>query len=281
MTRHQKKLYKACEYCGKEFYTTQCYANKKYCNAECMAAAFRRPPSNCAHCGKEYKPVGSKQIYCSRKCGTDSQNTRVTKACLQCGKEYQVREYRANTTRFCSQACGGRWHILNHPMNPPDITGNTLRKGLRPVNAFTSEQVSGKNNPRWVESIKMTCQQCGEEFERKPNEVNRKDHKYLFCSIACRVENFKTARAGENSPRWVGGPKTYRGRGWKKTRLLAVARDNGTCQDCGKVIGNSIPVHHRRPFREFASAEEANHLDNLICYCQSCHMKNEHKQFAL
>jgi hypothetical protein len=196
----------------------------------------------------------------------------ITKVCEVCGKEFSVKPYRAKTARFCSFACGGKWHMTHRVMRGPDMRGNTYRKGLRPTNAFTSERVRGSNNPRWVQGETFVCEHCGQSFTRKPWLV-RQNGTPRFCSSKC----FRASGTfrGERSPTWVGGPKTYRGRGWRKARLLAVERDKGTCQRCGKVLGDSIPVHHKRPFREFATAEEANALDNLICLCQSCHMKRE------
>lgn len=198
----------------------------------------------------------------------------MDKTCEICGGTFQVKPYRAATARFCSQKCGGVWHQSQRPnMYKPFERGNGLREGLRPTNAFTSEQVAGPANAKWVDVIALVCANCGTEFSCKPWRLrqceNRSGHR--FCTDLCR----RTFMRGENDPRYVGGPTTYRGRGWLVQRKKAVQRDSGTCQDCGKVVGLSIPVHHRRPFREFENPEEANCLENLICYCQSCHMKHE------
>jgi predicted HNH restriction endonuclease len=41
-----------------------------------------------------------------------------------------------------------------------------------------------------------------------------------------------------------------------------------------------LDVHHITPFRTFKAArhQEANRLENLICYCPSCHLAVEHLQ---
>ena len=197
----------------------------------------------------------------------------ITKQCEECNKDFQVKPYRKETARFCSFQCGGAWHQRTRVLRNPNLRGNKHRQGLRPTNAFTSEQVLGENNPRWVESIKLICDFCKNEFELKPWELaSRKSKSGLhFCTNKC----CKSYRVGPRHPGYRGGPKTYRGRGWLAARKLAVERDKGTCQQCGKIIGDSIPVHHIIPFREFATAEEANRVENLVCYCQSCHMKNE------
>lgn len=203
----------------------------------------------------------------------------ITKACEVCGGEFRVKPYRATTARFCSQQCGGKWHLANRRMPEAHKFGNTYRVGKRPANAFTSVEVQGENNPRWVEPVEMACSNCGSTFHLKPwlvrQNVTRSGFRY--CSETCAKAHMR----GANDPRYVGGPKTYRGRGWKAARLLAVDRDGGVCQRCGVHFGKSIPVHHIKPFREFATAEDANHLENLVCYCQSCHMKIEPSSLQL
>ena len=196
----------------------------------------------------------------------------ITKTCEICGCTFEVRPYRANTARFCSFACGGKWHAQNRGLPHDHLKGNQFRKGKRPVNAFTSEQVSGENSPVWKESITTSCLHCGKTFERKPWMVRQNETK--FCSQEC----YKAHNVGEYHWHYQGGPVTYRGRSWTAARKAAVERDNGTCQQCGKVVGKSIPVHHIKPYRTFPTPEEANSLDNLICLCQSCHMKKEYAE---
>lgn len=195
----------------------------------------------------------------------------ITKTCEICGKQFEVKPYRTGA-RFCSFECSGKWHMQNRVMRGPDLHGNMLRKGLRPTNAFTSEQVRGPNSPSWKVGIEFICENCGKKFTRKPWEI-RQNGKPRFCSRECFCKS--GVFSAEKSPVWVGGPKTYRGRNWRKARLAAIERDNGTCQRCKKVIGKSIPVHHIQPYREFETSEAANSLDNLTCLCQHCHMQQE------
>jgi len=197
----------------------------------------------------------------------------VTKICEVCGLPFRVKPYRADSARFCSFACGGTWRLKTHPMPNAHKAGNRFRAGLRPANAFMSEHVRGSANARWVDGETFTCEHCGKPFVVKPWVV-RQNGVPRFCGRVC----FSASGAfrGELSRTWVGGPKTYRGRGWRAARLLAVKRDGGRCADCGELGGASIPVHHVRPFREFSSAAEANAPDNLICLCQRCHMRAEY-----
>lgn len=163
-------------------------------------------------------------------------------------------------------------------MTNPHRFGNTYRKGLRPTNAFTSEQVKGSANPRWVDEIKFSCEQCKKDFGRKPWLVKQNGNP-RFCGREC----FEKSQVflGEKSVSWVGGEITYRGQGWKQLRLKVVERDKETCQQCLKVVGKSIHVHHIKPFREFESANAANTLDNLISLCCSCHLRIERGSIEL
>lgn len=74
---------------------------------------------------------------------------------------------------------------------------------------------------------------------------------------------------------WHSDPNTY-GRNWNRQRDLARQRDHFTCQVCGiPERDQAHHVHHKTPFRAFASAEEANRLENLITLCPACHQKVE------
>jgi hypothetical protein len=87
---------------------------------------------------------------------------------------------------------------------------------------------------------------------------------------------------GDPTKHWnyQGGAFTQaRGPSWQAQRKQARERDGYTCRVCGITegrLGKQLSVHHRRSFRLFASHVEANALENLICTCQSCHMKLEH-----
>jgi hypothetical protein len=60
----------------------------------------------------------------------------ITKTCEICGSAYQVKPYRANKARFCSQQCGGKWHMSVRAMPNDHKVGNKWRAGQPPENAF-------------------------------------------------------------------------------------------------------------------------------------------------
>ena len=70
---------------------------------------------------------------------------------------------------------------------------------------------------------------------------------------------------------WRAGANDY-GPNWASIRRQVLERDNHTCQVC-RYHGNtqSLHVHHIQPFRSFINQETANHLQNLITLCPSCH----------
>ncbi len=74
---------------------------------------------------------------------------------------------------------------------------------------------------------------------------------------------------------WSNDPNDY-GPNWRQQRELARQRDRYRCQVCGiEETDRAHHVHHKTPFRLFASYEQANQLNNLITVCPSCHRRIE------
>ncbi len=74
---------------------------------------------------------------------------------------------------------------------------------------------------------------------------------------------------------WTNDPNDY-GPGWPRLRLAVRTRDGFRCQVCGAPeTDREHDVHHKVPFRAFASAAEANRMDNLITLCHDDHRKAE------
>ncbi len=70
---------------------------------------------------------------------------------------------------------------------------------------------------------------------------------------------------------WTNDANDY-GPSWARQRERALARDGHRCQICGQPeSGRSHHVHHKIPFRTFASPDQANQLDNLVTLCPNCH----------
>ncbi len=74
---------------------------------------------------------------------------------------------------------------------------------------------------------------------------------------------------------WNNVQNNY-GKNWDKLRKYIRARDEFTCQHCGKTEGEkAFHVHHKIPFKRFSDPKKANDPDNLITLCPSCHRKAE------
>lgn len=74
---------------------------------------------------------------------------------------------------------------------------------------------------------------------------------------------------------WTNAPNQY-GPTWPRQRERARERDGFRCQVCGLAETNRAhDVHHKTPFRSFASAQAANQLENLITLCPACHRRAE------
>jgi DEAD/DEAH box helicase domain-containing protein len=74
---------------------------------------------------------------------------------------------------------------------------------------------------------------------------------------------------------WTSDPNYY-GPNWLAQRDRARARDGYRCQACGALEqGPSHHVHHKTPFRAFASYRQANQLSNLVTLCPRCHHRVE------
>jgi len=74
---------------------------------------------------------------------------------------------------------------------------------------------------------------------------------------------------------WSNDPNDY-GKQWNQIRDAVRARDLYRCQMCGAAeTTRQHDAHHKKPFRSFSSAQEANRLENLITLCRTCHRKAE------
>ncbi len=74
---------------------------------------------------------------------------------------------------------------------------------------------------------------------------------------------------------WTNAPNDY-GPDWDAIRNRVRARDKYRCQGCGAPEdGRPHHVHHKIPFRAFASREQANQLENLATLCPDCHRRAE------
>lgn len=193
----------------------------------------------CPVCGVMFRvhPSNRTEIStCSHKCRGQIQQKRIELTCYQCGKPFERRPcHIISEHSLCSREC---------------------------QQAYWTEQ--SRKNPKICTSIECICQMCGKSFRRQKSKVENFGGKY--CSRECN-----------SLSQVIPGTDGYRGPNWDQQRRLARKRDNYTCQTCGihqKQYGKALDVHHIVPFRDFGVDNylQANHLENLVSLCKTCHM---------
>ena len=149
---------KPCEICGKPITGKPGYVRRRrFCSRSC-AAKSRTGPKNsnwkgglvslvCEACGKPFE-VKQKTArregygrFCSKDCfythkqtltGSSSnrwQGGPITLSCHQCGKSYQVPQYRESISRFCSLHCHDLFRIVPDAHRYPNAF-RTLRESI-------------------------------------------------------------------------------------------------------------------------------------------------------
>ena len=223
---------------------------------------------NCATCGHEFIVPGPKpnQTFCSRECWRQSRLRQVERTCETCGKTFSVYQARSNA-RFCSHECLAAKVELH------------CKYCGKPFFVKRSDATT-----------RLTCSRsCLAKLKAQEKRSPRQNQKQSSKTRKKVSDGLKRYYAGDPSKHWNfhNGPFAQR-RGvhsfWQNQRNLARERDNFACCICHKnetELGKQLSVHHIKPFRFFASVNEANRLSNLICLCQSCHMKAEHGKITL
>ena len=111
-------------------------------------------------------------------------------------------------------------------------------------------------------------------IEWHADPTNKESHKQS-CSDGW-TEEARLRVSGANRHNWKGGVELWYGPNWAIQSEKARQRDS-VCQYCGKTPdenGYALSVHHIIPFRFFGTDNYklANTIENLICYCISCHV---------
>jgi DEAD/DEAH box helicase domain-containing protein len=128
---------------------------------------------------------------------------------------------------------------------------------------LVTSQVTGFKRIRWYTNEMLGL----EPLDLPPSQ--------LRTTAAWLVVGESTLTALRDQGLWRNDPNHY-GPNWDAQRKNARRRDHFTCQVCGAVEnGQTFHVHHKTPFRAFASYAEANQLENLIPLCPSCHIQVE------
>lgn len=187
----------------------------------------------------------SKRKYCSSECADKhkwtGRKTSQIRHCLICNTSFETRL--SKDQKYCSLECSSAAHVKSAHWQTHD------------------------------------CEWCGKSFTRYRIEPVH------FCSKPCHASWMTEHRKGENNPAYKTGRKlANRGSGWQTKREAVKKRDGYKCQICGRKPKKGekrvISVHHIKPYREFATSQEANAVSNLITLCRKCHDAVEHGKLA-
>lgn len=126
-----------------------------------------------------------------------------------------------------------------------------------------TSQVTGFRKIRWY-----TNEQLGiGELDLPPSELITKG--YWLSLAETTVDQLRSQGFWKNDANQYGSS-------WSQIRDLVRKRDGYRCMVCGVAEqGRAHDIHHKIPFRTFASPAQANQLSNLITLCPNCHHRVE------
>jgi hypothetical protein len=119
-------------------------------------------------------------------------------------------------------------------------------------------------NNRETTAVTFECPVCGETGERKRSEYERWD--VSVCSNECRAEWLSESQRGDENPNYVHGGDRERFTEYERTQIFE--RDDYTCQDCGE-RGGTLAAHHVEYVSE--NPDRAHDIDNGVTLCDDCH----------
>lgn len=142
--------------------------------------------------------------------------------------------------------------------------------------AKIAAKAMGRPSARRKPPVVVVCEHCGRTTEI-PRRVARRPggQRQRFCNTSCWYAHVR--QHPEAHPWFRGGREPYDGPDWNEQARRARERDGHRCRDCGRhQLRPLLDVHHLAPRRAFDGDHvAANHLDNLITLCKSCHTRRE------
>lgn len=195
---------------------------------------------------------------------------KVERICKQCNQAFltESRYVKRGDGKFCSMACT---RLASHRR-----IGKTCEQCGKPFITFASRIARARvcsvecRNLLLTTKVARTCLNCGASFSTSPSEIQRRNGGGKYCSRSCASEGMVKLTVNKPIKDKYGRSRRKADKTWS---AAVRARDNSTCQRCGKVE-KSIHTHHvaprsRRPDLKYQ-------VDNGICLCNSCHMYVHH-----
>lgn len=275
----RKNIPKECKTCRKSFLAAR--DDQQYCSSQCygqsMAGVNRSPAKSiqiCPICDKHFS--GKKRnTYCSRACKGKASQNRITKECRQCGKSFEISLSKNPRKHYCCAQCGYEFR-----QDRVEIVCQNCQK------SFTVQRWYAENgrihctkkcaDEALRNRVTCTCDTCGNEFERTPSQIEGKEN--VYCSVECSSIGQRVSWTDEQLRQMRNHDIPY-GHYWREIANRIRERDDYTCQLCGlRQTSPALHVHHKKPLSTFllSELEIADHPDNLIALCPSCHKKVEY-----
>ena len=116
----------------------------------------------CKYCGIQFEAYnGNANKFCSRQCYWDSKKKKITKICVECGKEYKKppSEYKS---KFCSRECFDKYVGRNSIDAPCKTCGKIIHKWKSQIyksgNIYCSRECSAAaiKKPGWQKNLRET-----------------------------------------------------------------------------------------------------------------------------
>ena len=198
----------------------------------------------------------------------------MIKACLTCGKEFQVAQWQINTGRgkYCSKECANQRSTKIDKVCPVckkvfAVFPSESRIKYCSIECY-EKTLHGAGNPNYKgKKVKVLCQQCGKELSVYPWRVKRG---VKYCSFECRHEAEKDRvirvckQCGKEFWTWPSAIRKGSGSGtycsFECVKASKPSRVNKTCPTCGKLI--SLTPRDIKGGKRFCSQSCANRLEN-------------------
>ncbi len=202
----------------------------------------------CKQCGKQYFTKYERSNYCSIEC-KNINNKRIVVPCVGCGKDFKQK---ITNQKYCSYECYHKYDLRYKEGE------NHFGKGIV-ITEERKKNLSASTKQQWKQGVfndrlKMLR-------ENPLRGVEHYNYKNGSGDIRQKIHSL------------------YEYKDWRKA---VFARDNYTCQKCGK-HGCYLEVHHKRSFSEIlkehnikthleaVKCAELLDIDNGVTLCVDCH----------
>lgn len=221
-----------------------------------MSRVVHYSNKKCDKCGNEFTPRNSRHTWC---------DDCLTKTCIVCGKPFHIgKKTKVDTAIYCSRKCKGTYRTQN----------------------YVGENGANFKNGNRVRMFKMTCSECGKEFNKEGCQAGKWEKQ--FCSRKCQKLYYRKHNEtwkGENSPRWKGGcfvaerTRFMQSPPYREWRRDVFKRDQFTCQICKLPKSGRLNAHHIKSYVDYP--ELRVDISNGITLCNECHKKVHSRELEI